>query len=98
MTDQLPAPVPGKDPVDETVVTLQPDGMATHAADDQNAVNNSYNRTVRALREQPLRRIRVTKEVAPVYFNINGYKGWYDTGVHMVPEQIAQLLEDAGRV
>ena len=96
MTDELPAPVPGTDKVDETLIQVAPDTMASTAADDSAAQNSSFNRTVAALRAQPERRIRVTKEQAPVFYNINGVKGWLQEGVHMVPDQIATLLEEAG--
>lgn len=98
MTDQLPAPVPGTDPVDETVITIQPDNLAATASQDSNALDNSYNRTIRSLREQELVRIRIPDAIGPQFVSINGVKNWYHPGVHMVPKQIAELLEDSKRI
>lgn len=94
----LPAPVPGGPEPEAPVQVVTPDVMAATAADDQQSLDNSYNNTVRSLREQPLVRVRVPKEQAPLYYSINGYKNWLAEGVHMVPKQVAELLEDAGRV
>lgn len=98
MTDQLPAPVPGKDPVDETVITIQPDNMAATASQDSAALDNSYNRTVRALAAQELVRIRIPEAIGVQSIAINGYRASYAPGVHMVPQQIAELLEDSKRI
>lgn len=95
----LPAPLPGGPDPEPPLQTIQPDTMATHAADDQSSLNNGYNNTVRALRAQPLVRIRIPKESGPQTVKINGWYASYAAGeAHMVPQQVAELLEEAGRI
>ena len=53
------------------------------------------------LRAQPKRRIRISKELFGVetFVGINGYKFVIQNGVAVeVPEQVAQLLEESGRI
>ena len=96
MADTLPAPVPGDDPIDETVTTITANVAATSGSDDQSKMDKSFNATVRALREQQLVRVRVPE--GGLYVQINGWKSSYAQGVHMVPEQVAQIWMDAGRI
>lgn len=95
----LPAPLPGGPDPEPPLQTIQPNPMAATAADDQAGLDSAYNRIVRALREQPLVRIRIPKEAGPQTVKINGWYASYAAGeAHMVPQQVAELLEEAGRI
>lgn len=95
----LPAPLRGGPDPEPPVQTLQPNPTVNTAADDQVGLDNSYNKTVRSLREQPLVRIRIPKEAGPQTVKINGWFASYAAGeAHMVPQQVAEILEEAGRI
>lgn len=93
--ESLPLPVGDVDPEPATVA-VDPQPMAASAADDQGALDSSYNKTIRALRAQKLVRVRVPE--GGLYVQINGWKSSYAAGVHMVPEQVEQIWIDAKRI
>lgn len=95
----LPKPLPGGPDPEPPTETLAPNPLAGTAGDDQASLDNSYNRTVRSLREQPLVRIRIPKEGGPQTVRINGWFASYAAGeVHMVPAQVAEILEEGQRI
>lgn len=69
--------------------------------EDEAAFKAKAKRMGDILRAQPKRRVRISKELwgNETFVGINGYKFVIQNGIPVeVPEQVAQLLEDMGRI
>lgn len=91
----VPAPVFEDEPIEE-VAPVQPDVTGRTAGDDQRKMDSHYNATVRHLASQPKVKVRIPEPGE--YVQINGWKWFIPAGRIEVPEQVAQILEEANRI
>jgi len=101
-TESLSAPLDGdgQEVLEQGAVDVQPAPVVPVVADVDQAAHSSKLARMRAiLAAQPTRRIRIRKEDGPQTVIINGARTNIPAGIHVdVAEQIAQVLEDAGRI
>jgi len=93
---ELASPVVGNEIPQEVKKAIPANVAAVTGGDDTHAYDNEYARTVRSLKAQPTVRVKIPK--GGEYVQINGWRWWIEEGRVEVPQQVADLLEEAGRI
>lgn len=94
--ETLHAPIPGGPEPEGEPVKVESDGTARFAGDDVERQTSDYNRMVRNLAAQPKVRVRIPK--GGEYVQLNGWKWSIPEGSIEVPQQVADLLIESGRI
>jgi hypothetical protein len=90
----LEAPLVGDEP--SAVTVIQPEGISPA---DRISAQSAADKAMKAIRAQPTTKIRVPKVMGPQVVVINGARFNVPCNVFVeVPEQVAEVLRDAGRI
>ena len=93
--------IPAEDPGNVEVPVIAPVADDRISSKDEAAFKGKGKRMAEILRAQPKRTIRISKELwgHETFVAINGYPFVIKNGERVeVPQQVAELLEEAGRI
>lgn len=92
-TQEVALPLSSKD--EEPVLPPRPSTVQA-GGDERASHQSSYTRTIESLKAQP--QVKVKIPAGGEYVQINGWRWFIPEGRVMVPEQVAEILEEAGRI